>query len=838
MKPFHTIAVPHSDILQGKLTMEVFAADLWETYKKRAPGEYRDATTFFKRTYLTQGLNNLLAVIEKRLTGQGGDPVIQIQTPFGGGKTHALIAMYHKAKEWKANTVVIVGTAMSPQETVWGMIEKQLTGAVEKLSGNASPGREALREVLAKHQPILILMDEVLEYTTKAAAIAVKDTTLAAQTVAFMQELTEAAGTLDNICVVITLPSSILEHYDEKAEKLFQQLQKVAGRVEKIYTPVQENEITKVIRRRLFSGIDNAGANAVVSEFLEYAEREGILPAGKELSEYKDRFEDSYPFSPEVVEILYHRWGSFPTFQRTRGVLRLLAMVIYSLRQSGRPYITLADFDLSNGEIRRELIKHIGSEFDSVIAADITDAGSGAKKIDTTLGKSFQGLMLGTRSAASIFLYSFSGGIEKGAHMGDINRSATTIENPSSVVAEAVEQLKGKLFFLQSQNDKYFFSNQPNLNHILLTKMENIKPQDIIDEERGLLKGKLVGDKMKVFLWPDKPKDVPDTNDLKLVITPDRNENFMKSVLETKGDSPRVYRNTIFFVCPSEVEKNAFIEVLKHRIAYEHIQDDKTLTLTDDQRKDIAKHLKKEEDNLTDAVRRLYRLVYVPAREGVSELDIGIPTYGERGGLDQEIYEKLRAEKEILEKISPLVIKERYLKERDQVKLLQIYDSMLKTPGERRAIGPEVIEESIKEGVKQGLFGKGELREDGTAICRFFKEDPTIAWIESEVLLRDDLCLSERQATAIGADETLPQPVNGFVRSESSMASPILLNELQLKFKIPRGKISQLMGVLHFLQSKFQSLEMDIKAKEGSVSEDEYSSKIQEALRQLGIDLE
>src|SRR5205807_971116 len=147
-----------------------------------APEEYKDPATFFKKTYLTLGLKNLLDVIEKRLTAKGGDPVIQIQTPFGGGKTHALIAMYHKAREWKAKTVVIVGTAMSPQETIWGSIEKRLTDNITQLSGNVSPGREKLRTLLKQHQPVLILMDELLEYATKAAGVEVKDTTLAAQT--------------------------------------------------------------------------------------------------------------------------------------------------------------------------------------------------------------------------------------------------------------------------------------------------------------------------------------------------------------------------------------------------------------------------------------------------------------------------------------------------------------------------------------------------------------------------------------------------------------------------------------------------------------------------------
>jgi hypothetical protein len=123
--------------------------DLWDTYQGRAPDEYKNATRFFEKTQLTRGLRTLLDVVERRLQGKGGDPVIQIQTPFGGEKTHALVAMYHKAKEWNAKTVVIVGTAMSKKDTIWGMIEKQLAGNVSKLSGEVSPGREDLRAVLA-----------------------------------------------------------------------------------------------------------------------------------------------------------------------------------------------------------------------------------------------------------------------------------------------------------------------------------------------------------------------------------------------------------------------------------------------------------------------------------------------------------------------------------------------------------------------------------------------------------------------------------------------------------------------------------------------------------------
>jgi predicted AAA+ superfamily ATPase len=324
MTAFHTIAVPHEDILAGRLTLDVFAADLWEVYQRRAPDEYRDPVRFFQKTYQTEGLTHLLDVVAKRLRGEGGDPVIQVQTPFGGGKTHALIAMYHQAAEWGARRAVVVGTPRAPTETIWGLLAEQLAGSRAGFDGLTAPGREALRALLAAHQPLLILMDEVLEYATKAAGVPVGESTLAAQTLAFFHELTEAVSTLERVCLVVTLPSSVLEHYDEAAERLFKQLQKELGRVEKIYTPVQEHEITGVIRRRLFSAIDEKRAQEVIAAFLDYASGESLLPPGVEPSEYRRRFAASYPFLPEVVDVLYQRWGSFTSFQRTRGVLRLL----------------------------------------------------------------------------------------------------------------------------------------------------------------------------------------------------------------------------------------------------------------------------------------------------------------------------------------------------------------------------------------------------------------------------------------------------------------------------------------------------------------------------------
>lgn len=850
MKPYHTVAIPHKDILEGRLTMDVFAADLWEVSQKRGPDEYKDSETFFRKTYFTEGLDNLLGIVEKRLAGKGGDPVIQIQTPFGGGKTHTLIALYHKARVWNAKTVVVVGTALGTDTTLWSLLEKQLTGNITKCKGLTSPGREVLREILADQQPVLILMDEVLEYVTKASGVRVEESTLAAQTIAFMQELTEAAGICDKVCLAVTLPASILEHYDENAETLFQQLQKVAGRVEKIYTPVQEHEITKIIRQRLFTSIDEKYTKKVVREFLDYADREGLVPAGVEPSEYRDRFIDSYPFMPEVVDVLYHRWGSYPTFQRTRGVLRLLSLVIFATKDVNKPYIGLADFDLGNQEIRQELLKHIGAEYNSVIAADISDVHAGARFVDTQLGSAYQGLHLGRRTATTIFMYSFSGGSERGTTIGEIKRSATTLENPSSVIVVAIDLLKGKLFYLQNPGEKYYFKNQPNINRILLSKIENIKESELFETEKENLKSTIRGGKFKTFIWVENSADIPDSEELKLLIFRQENKSLFEEITKNKGQTPRVYRNTLFFLYPLESERPIYLQNLMRYIAYGKVESDTDLGISNEQRREISKEYKKAKDNIKESIQRLYRIVRIPGKE---PFDLGIPTFGEERGLDIKIYDDLRGEGEILERTTPLFIKTKYLSKNPYVLTEQMYQSTLKTPGEPRYINKGVLESAITEGVINGMFGLGILEND-IPKCQYFKKNPSISLSDNEILINEKECneQSQYQTPTGGTTGGVGFPEPGYTGQTSTGTTTVTgtttsgtgghssftdIKTLKLKFTIPMGKVSNILGVINYLTSRFNKVEIIIEANEGAITEQDYENKVVEAFDQIGVQL-
>ena len=250
-------------------------------------------------------------------------------------------------------------------------------------------------KVLEKHQPLLILIDETMHYVSNARAIKAESGTLADLTIKFFQQLTTAVSSLDKVCVVCTVPASTIEFAsDEEGEKLYRSLKKVIGRSDKEIRPITPDEIPNVIRRRLFSGTDKEildKAKENISSFADYCEREKILPEGLTSVKYKKELENNYPFLPHVIDVLYENWGTIGTFQRTRGVLRLLSMVVHSILKkygdNSPPFISTADFDLSDNNIESELVNHVGEPFSGIIDKDITSENSGAKKIDKDMGQ-------------------------------------------------------------------------------------------------------------------------------------------------------------------------------------------------------------------------------------------------------------------------------------------------------------------------------------------------------------------------------------------------------------------------------------------------------------------
>src|SRR5450759_5350715 len=388
LKPWREVVTPHQDVASGRYQQAEFAADLWQVHLGEGTDEYRDPVEFYRRTYLTESLKAILAGAVRRLTGKGGDPVVQLQTNFGGGKTHSMLALYHlfsgiapsdlpgidvvmqaagATKLPSPRRVVLVGNKISPGNptvkadgtvvrTLWGELAWQLGGkrAFARIQADdekaTSPG-DALRELFIEYGPCLILIDEWVAYARQLHDQGDLPAGSFETHFTFVQALTESAKLAKNCLLVISLPASDttgsphavaadVEVGGERGRAALDRLRNAVGRVEASWRPASAAEGFEIVRRRLFEPIVSreqyVARDGVARAFFDlYRTQQQEFPPEAHAPEYEKRLRDAYPIHPEVFDRLYEDWSTLVKFQRTRGVLRLMAAVIHSLWEKG-----------------------------------------------------------------------------------------------------------------------------------------------------------------------------------------------------------------------------------------------------------------------------------------------------------------------------------------------------------------------------------------------------------------------------------------------------------------------------------------------------------------------
>jgi hypothetical protein len=878
VRPWHQVATPHRDIREGKFDESVFAADLSEVVVGRGPIEYTDAETFFRKTHPTQGLLKLLATVLSRLTGDGkGEAVIQIQTPFGGGKTHSLVALYHLLKhgatakhtdavkaafkesgvaEIPANVKVLtfVGTAADALQgkTPWGEFASQLERydlLKEHDQKRRSPGKDKLYELL-KGEPKLILMDEIAEYCVKARDFS-------DQLMAFTQELTEAVKVLPQCVLVATLPSSIPYGFDkegERAEQALQQLQRIFGRVESIYTPVEGEELYEVIRKRLFEDTgDPQEARRVAEDYWHLYQKLGDdVPGEVRQTAYRDKIRKAYPFHPELIDGLFERWSSFPTFQRTRGVLRLLAEVVAD-QYRGRfpaPLIQPAHLNLLVPGIRREFIKHIGNEFESVVASDIVDGNAKAQKIDREMGSEYARFGVASGLASAIFFYSFSGSPEKrGAGVSRLRLAMLRSEIPAAVVGDAMRRLEEDLWYLHSEGGLYYFTNQANLNRVILEKEEAVRDEQLSEQIAKRLSD-MAGNEMEVKLFPAASNDLSDSRTRKLgLLSPElvgRSESatkFVDELLNHYGQPFRNYRNTVLVLAADAGEYATLRQLLKRLLALQSIQADKSITanLSADNRRTLDEKLRDVSGGIGFRVLTTFRHLARAAGDKVEWLDLGLPTVGERASLAKRVIEYLRGQEILLAKIAPRQVLQKTLSDDTKEKPLgEIYEAYLKYPTLPMLESESVLHDAVQQGVKESQFG---LRSNGRL---YFDESVPFAALDATAsLVRKEVVEAERVPPATGTSggagagqtgggieppppipPTPPPPAESKVR------------QLSLRVQVPWDKMADFVrGVLMPLRGDGADIDVEVsltaRSEEG-LRKATLDHKVKETLNQIG----
>lgn len=631
LKPWREVVTPHSDVATGRYQQAEFAADLWQVYQNEGSDEYKDPAEFYRRTFITEGLKQLLKKGVERLSGKGGDPVIELQTNFGGGKTHSMLALYHLFSgtpatdllgveglldEWslkipsKVKRVVLVGTKISPGQpmkkddgtivhTLWGEIAWQLGGKegyemVRADDEKATNPGDRLKELFNHYAPCLILIDEWVAYArqlhdTNDLPAGTFDTQFT-----FAQTLSESAKAAKKTMLVVSIPASDNEIGGEWGRRAIERLKNAIGRVESPWRPASTDEGFEIVRRRLFEPLTHDKAilrDAVAKAFVDYyGTHHQEFPSQCRESAYERRIKMAYPLHPELFDRLYSDWSTLDKFQRTRGVLRLMAAVIHCLweREDKNLLIMPATVPIDDPSVQFELTHYMEDQWVPVIEKDVDGPNALPKVLDNE--NPSMGRYWACRRVART-IYIGSAPTIRASNRGiDDKLIKLGCAQPGESVAtfgDALRRLTDRATYLYVDGSRYWYSTQPTVTRLAQDRAAQYDKERVFEEIRQRLRqhSRQRGDFAKVHVCV-KSGDVPDEPEARLVILdPGQHHNAKcpeslacqaaAEILNSRGSSPRTYRNTLAFLAADSNRIKELEEAIRQYLAWNSIVEDK-----------------------------------------------------------------------------------------------------------------------------------------------------------------------------------------------------------------------------------------------------------------------
>ncbi len=774
MKPWREIAVPHPDVLQGTFQQSEFAADITAVRDGKASREYQDAASFFERTYITEGMRLLLTQVAHRLSGKGGEPVVQLQTAFGGGKTHTMLAVFHLAARDRslkdlagipallahagvmdvprAQVAILDGNAHAPGQpwkrgkiavhTLWGELAWQLGGAdgyelvrAADTSGT-SPGKDILRDLLSRYSPCVVLVDELVAYVRQfpdgqALTGGSYDSNLS-----FVQALTEATKQVGNAMLLASLPESELEAGSSRGVIALRALEKTFGRVQALWKPVATEESFEIVRRRLFEPIAAPAARDEVCRAFAslYVAQGGKVPSETHEARYLDRLVKAYPIHPEVFDRLYEDWSSLETFQRTRGVLKLMAHVVHELWAKGNKDLLIlpGGLPLYRGKARDELVSHLSPGWDAVLDRDIDDERAESADLDNRESR-FGAVQAARRVARTTFFTSApssagSKNLARGADRARILLGCIQPGQDSSVYSDALSRLADRLHYLNASGDKaldttrFWFDTRANLRREMEDRKGRFDANSEVRGRIGDITAKLTAarggfDGIHIFTAHG---DVPDDSQLHLVVLdPERPYakqaehaavDALKEYLKLHGaNKPRFKSNRLVFLAPDGGSLGRLRDSVRTALAWNSIVDDIAggrLTIDRLQEEQARKELEIANAVASRAVRDCYRWVLCPVMQAPTDLEPKVEAFAlnvTASSLTAEIDRVCEENELVISTWAPIHLrtrlKELYWKEgRPAAKAMQVWDDMQKYLYLPRLKSRNVYERAIATG--------------------------------------------------------------------------------------------------------------------------------------------
>jgi len=848
MKSWREVAHPHPDVLEGTFQQSEFAADITAVRTGKATREYQDATAFFQRTFITEGMRLLLTSVAKRLNGQGGDPVIQLQTAFGGGKTHTMLAVYHLATRTcpikdlvgvprlldqaglmdvpKSRVAVLDGTNLSPGQpwqqgkqtikTLWGELAWQLGGEEgfallkEADSNGTSPGKDVLKTLLERFAPCVILIDELVAYVrqfpeSQQISGGTYDTNLS-----FVQALTEAAKLVPNAILLASLPESEVEAGSHRGVAALKAMEKTFGRVQALWKPVATEEAFEIVRRRLFEPVsDVAAREEACRAFAQTYVAEGAkFPGETQESRYFDRLVQAYPIHPEIFDRLYEDWTTLEGFQRTRGVLKLMAKVIYRLWKDNNADLMIlpGSLPLYEGSTRNELTYYLAPGWDAVLDKDIDGDRAETTELESKEPR-FGSLNAARRVARTLFLGSApaAAGAKPGIRGLDRARVLLGCLQPgqtASTYTDALSRLADRLHYLNSSGDKtqdatrFWFDTRANLRREMEDRKSRFNDQNEVRGKLAEVLRKLAGagggfEGVHVFT---PHADVPDDTALRLTFLPPE-KYFTKAdarlatdeVLEfvrNNGTKPRYRGNRLIFVAPDQGSLARLRDCIRTALAWASITDDVKdgrLNIDRLQEQQAKKEQVTAEDVLPRVARECYKWLLCPVTAQPTDRQPTVEAFplNPGGNAYSAEIERVCVENElIITTWSPVhlrnKLRELYWKpDRVAAGAMAFWDDTQRYLYLPRLKGRDVLAQAIAKGAGTKDFFATAYAQAGDAFEGFKFGDANVQFDDTLLLIAPEAGLAYEAALAAKAPALPPPTVPGMTPSGGPAPVPL-----------------------------------------------------------------
>ena len=778
---------PHPDVAQGRYKNAEFAADLAQVARGEGAYEYRDPVEFFARTYVTEGMTGLLEQALRRVCGLDGEPVIQLKTAFGGGKTHSMLALYHMMRGRvsidkipnvkpvleragvntlpKANVAVLVGTALDPTKskrpsympgitinTLWGEMAAQLAESAgnpalydlvkESDKKGVSPGSETLKNLFDAAAPCLILMDELVAYAKKIYGASGLPAGTFDNFISFIQEVTEAARASKNSLVVASIPESTIEIGGEAGKTALETIEHTFGRMESIWKPVAANEGFEVVRRRLFLDCKNPNArDAVCAAFSAmYNENETDFPIEARELEYKERMVSCYPIHPEVFDRLYKDWSTLERFQRTRGVLRLMAGVVYELWMGNDASLMImpGSIPLDVPNVRDELTRHLSDNWNGIVDKEVDGKDSIPYKTDKNAR--YGRHLAARRVARTIMLGSAPTSREQATRGVESSRIRLGVVQPGENIAvfnDALNTLRNSLSFLYTNpsGDRFWYDSRPTLRKTADDRATQVSSSDVEYEiETRLRSLRKEAPFAGIHICPASSLDVPDEQTARLVILRPSDEykatnqnnaamTAVTDILNNRGNTPRIYRNMLAFIAPDQDLMASLKQAVRLYIAWKSIKDDsEDLNLDAAQNRETQNNLHRANETVDARIKEAYCWLLVPyIDKNVDMKTIVWDAITIRGGNEsiiQKAAKKMRQNEAIIERWAPALLRMELdnilWRESDNIAIKQLWEYLCTYCYLPRLANENVLIDAIQAGVNSAEYFAIASGFDGT----------------------------------------------------------------------------------------------------------------------------